>query len=111
MRYSHLVGDAEPTDQTCGWCEEPIRPGEFAPAQGTPMHYYCAVRAVTGPLDCLMRGQHLHGTCRPDDPRLTKREAALAAYHYWKACREAENGGHWRTSALAGRLMRRVRLN
>jgi len=94
MRMMHLVGELPPTDKTCGWCEEQIEPGMFAPDQGTPMHYYCAVRGVVGSLDHLTRGDHKEGTCLPDDPRLTKREAALRAYRWWRARQEAVSGGH-----------------
>lgn len=89
MRPVHLVGELPPTDKRCGWCDELIRPGEFAPIRGTPMHYYCAVRGVVGSLDHLTRGPHEEGKCLQDDPRLTKREAALRSYRWWRARQEA----------------------
>lgn len=96
MRLMLLVGEWPATDKVCGWCDEAIRVGEFAPQRGTPVHYYCAVRGVVGPLDHQARGPHEGGDCLPDDPALTKREAALASYRYWRGRQEARNGGHHR---------------
>lgn len=45
------------------------------------MHRPCFMRAITGSEDCLRRGPHQPGTCLPDDPTLTRREAALRAYN------------------------------
>lgn len=67
----------------CLHCEEEIEPGtDVVPINSGAdvMHRECMVRAVAGSADHLRRGPHPNGSCLPDDPRLTKREAALAAY-------------------------------
>jgi hypothetical protein len=47
------------------------------------MHRECLLRTVIGSEDCIRRGPHAPGACLPDDPQLTKRQAALAAYRAW----------------------------
>ncbi|MEA2175341.1 MAG: hypothetical protein QOD00_2933 [Blastocatellia bacterium] len=48
------------------------------------MHRECLMRCVTGSEDCIRSGPHVPGTCQPDDPNLTKREAARRAFAAWK---------------------------
>lgn len=62
----------------CGWCGEHVEQGHSV-SLAQPFHSECALRAVTGSADHILRGPHAVGTCEPDDPTLTKREAALAA--------------------------------
>jgi hypothetical protein len=62
----------------CGWCGEQVEPGQST-SVCQPLHSECAMRAVLGTADHILRGPHEPGTCAPDDPDLTKRQAALAA--------------------------------
>lgn len=82
-------------DDICEWCGELVAPEERAGTTVTtihngdgvlhrPLHYYCAVRMVTGSLSCLSKGPHTVGSCDGDDPAISKRLAAKAAYYYWK---------------------------
>lgn len=99
MRLIHYAYEGRaPSGHTCEYCAEAIAQGELATT--TQFHYYCAVRMVTGSADCLSRGNHKHGTCLPDDPSLSKREAALAAYKVWKARNDALAGGHFRPVSI-----------
>ena len=50
------------------------------------MHRECMLRGVIGSEDHVRRGPHVAGACPPDEPALTKREAALAAYLAWLEC-------------------------
>jgi hypothetical protein len=73
---------------TCLNCEELINPfvDEIVPInEGRDwMHRECLLRGVIGSEDCIRRGPHAVGTCKPDDTRLTKREAARAAVRAWE---------------------------
>lgn len=68
---------------TCQHCGETIQDGEQAGGNNA-FHRECLVRLVTGSVDCLSRGPHPVGACLPDDPALTKREAARAAWTAWE---------------------------
>ncbi|HEX8556725.1 MAG TPA: hypothetical protein VF668_01410 [Pyrinomonadaceae bacterium] len=67
----------------CLHCEEPLCPldPDVLPVNGgdAGMHRECLLRGVIGSADHIRRGPHPAGACLPDDPRLTKREAARAA--------------------------------
>lgn len=70
----------------CFHCEEELGPDQdVVPINdGTAfMHRECLLHTVIGSEDHVRRGPHPTGSCQPDDPRLTKREAALAAYRAW----------------------------
>lgn len=72
----------------CLHCSEVIEPMEsdVVPVnEGTAwMHRECLLRSVLGSEDHIRRGAHPVGTCLPDDPRLTKHEAAYAAVMAWR---------------------------
>lgn len=82
-----------PTGEPCAWCDEPIEAhdaGMLIPHLGEGLrawHYECNLRHIVGGVN------HLRGTCTcyggtaPDDPEMTRREAALAASIYWQALR------------------------
>lgn len=79
----------------CQLCDEPILPGEplsLSTFNGKLVHYECGFRAVVG------GANHILGRCScrrpinfteaalpPDDPGLSKREAAQAALRAWQA--------------------------
>lgn len=71
----------------CAHCEEdldPLDPDSVPVNDGAAgMHRECMLRGVLGSEDCVRRGPHAPGSCLPDDPKLTKRQAALAAYRAW----------------------------
>jgi hypothetical protein len=74
-----ICGDRNPGPSgPCTWCGEQVEPDQSA-SYCEPMHRECALRAVSGSADHILRGPHRVGTCKPDDPTLTKRQAALAA--------------------------------
>lgn len=78
---------------TCFHCQEEIGREELHNAvpfnSGTDfMHRECMLRTVIGSEDHIRRGAHPEGSCLPDNPRLSKREAALAAYRAWLACHQ-----------------------
>jgi hypothetical protein len=80
----------------CLHCEEEIEPGaDVVPVNSGAdvMHRECMVRAVAGSADHLRRGPHPVGSCLDDDPNLTKREAAIAAYRAFMECGQ-KLGGH-----------------
>lgn len=72
---------------TCLHCEEGINPltDEFVPLNDGRdwMHRECNLRQVIGSEDCIKRGPHLVGTCKPDDPQISRREAARRAVRAW----------------------------
>lgn len=75
----------------CLHCEEELGPDQdVVPVNdGTAfMHRECMLRGVIGSEDCIRRGPHAPGSCLPDDPKLTKRQAALAAYKAWLKCNQ-----------------------
>lgn len=76
----------------CLHCEEELDPldqGNVPLNDGTAaMHRECMLRTVIGSEDCIRRGPHAPGTCLPDDPGLTKRQAALASYRAWLECHQ-----------------------
>ena len=77
---------------TCHHCTEelnPLDPDAVPVNDGeTAMHRECMLRSVIGSEDCVRRGPHAPGSCLPDDPKLTKRQAALAAYRAWLECNQ-----------------------
>lgn len=59
---------------------DPLEPNIVPVNDGADwMHRECLLRGVVGSEDHIRRGPHARGTCLPDDPKLTKREAAIAA--------------------------------
>ncbi|MBA3240049.1 MAG: hypothetical protein H0T60_02335 [Acidobacteria bacterium] len=77
----------------CQYCEELIIAGddfEFVNDGAATMHRECMLRTVIGSADHVRRGPHPVGTCEPDDPRLTKREAARSAVEACRARAAAE---------------------
>jgi hypothetical protein len=86
----------------CGYCKEPLEenppPQDFIGMGDEPedMHRECFMRSVLGSLG------HMMGFCScvlgrgkgiEDPPRMTRREAAKAAYVYWNKSAELEKFG------------------
>lgn len=63
----------------CRHCEEALTPEEEWASLRQDLHRECAFRLVSGSADHILRGPHEAGTCLPDEPHLTRREAARAA--------------------------------
>jgi hypothetical protein len=65
----------------CGFCEEPIGPGEQAPGMGEPMHNECQIRLIIGSVAHIERrcGCYVAGSTASDPPHMTLRQAARAA--------------------------------
>ncbi len=69
------------TTPLCGHCEEPLLPGEDI-RKG--LHIECMTRLVLGSVAHQQRRCGCFGGTEQEDPHLTKREAARAAYQYGK---------------------------
>jgi len=72
-------------ESSCSWCGERVEKLDSRVPQGCqPMHYECLARNELGSV------AHQKGECScfggsgEDDPRLTKRQAALAALIYFQ---------------------------
>lgn len=77
-----------PVGQPCGWCAEPLRPGDegllIPHLSGdrcgpVPYHAECNLRQVLGSVAHQGRRCSCFGGAFEDDPALSKREAARAA--------------------------------
>lgn len=70
---------------TCEYCDEPILPTDWkAPVKSAHLHGECAFRMVSGCVEHGRGGQMVcDGTCR-DDPGLTRRQAAQAAFDEYR---------------------------
>jgi hypothetical protein len=85
-----------PAPDLCPHCDEPFTPEELAFARSIPhvgeafaalrrYHLECSLRQVIGGLNHLQaRCTCCGGTEPPDPPELSKREAAKAAFRYWR---------------------------
>lgn len=69
----------------CTHCTEEIAGDEFAPNTMEPLHRECHVRLAAGSV-AHQRGEcFCYGGDHDDDPKLSKREAARAAYEEYYA--------------------------
>jgi hypothetical protein len=73
------------TRPACHRCGEPVLRFEQDEHHLQPMHIECGARGILGGLNhmlghCTCCG----GTSDPDPPGLTKRQAAIAAFQYWR---------------------------
>jgi hypothetical protein len=84
-----------PVGARCLWCEEPITAddrgfmqhlvGADGGARPAPIHLECQVRQISGGVNHIRRRCSSSGGSAPaDPPGLSKREAAIAAYHAWR---------------------------
>ena len=81
-----------PVGALCGFCREEIAPGDKGcmipsiPGGKKPFHFECHMRLIIGSL------AHLQGRCscfggrEHDPPGMTLRQAARAAFEYWREC-------------------------
>ena len=72
----------------CDRCGELILPGDLVGEISVPCHQECMIRSVAGSVNHqrrMMQGLSCDtiGELCADDPALTKREAAVAAYRYF----------------------------
>jgi len=65
---------------TCDHCSTPIEPADLADhVHGGRFHYFCIVRMVVGSVGHQLQRCSCYGGDASDPPRLSRREAALAA--------------------------------
>lgn len=91
-------------DNICIWCDEPVAPGEHRDFYGVldgrtvkqvASHWECGARSIIGSVG------HQQGLCScdggpgtlDDPPGMTKRQAAQAAFAYFKGKRDILTGG------------------
>jgi hypothetical protein len=77
----------QPVGQSCLYCQEAIVDGDAGTIDqsGQIIHYECQMRMAIGSIahqerSCLCFG----GTASEDPAHMTPRQAAVAAYHYWR---------------------------
>jgi hypothetical protein len=73
-------------DGICSWCSEPILPGERSIIPGMQLlHRECECRMVFGSVGHQKGRCTCHGGTEGDPLGLTKREAARAAWEFFRA--------------------------
>lgn len=73
----------------CMRCGELVNPGEqvqYYPGRPEPLHHACYMRPITGSVAHLERrcACYIEGASEGDDPGLTRRQAAEAAFALWE---------------------------
>ncbi len=91
-RHDHLEIVPTPTGQ-CDWCDEPIVEGDvgmvmdrldLVSTTDSYWHIECLMRSIVGSLGHQKKTCSCHGGNEEDPPELSAREAAKAAYQYFK---------------------------
>ena len=76
----------DPDRPQCAHCDEPILPGDDMTTTNDGdllFHRECLLRGVIGSVAHQRRECSCYGGTGEDDPNLTRREAARAAFRYW----------------------------
>lgn len=75
---------------TCVFCDEPVFAHEQDPCFRQPCHTECSCRSIIGSVAHQEHRCACYGGSGEDDPALTKREAAKAAYKCWREANEVK---------------------